>query len=161
MPPSTDKTTTVPTGIRQSAQEPQPARVPAQRQAPKAPQATTMAYGPLNVPLPWHGTEIATMEFQQISLPSHASTGWHYHHGPLLVTVHQGTLRRPLADGTVTAHPAGTSFVEPPGPSNIHTGHNPDSTTVILWCLFLLPPGSPLSVPVQEPGTARPAAPPT
>ncbi|WP_189957573.1 cupin domain-containing protein [Streptomyces alanosinicus] len=91
-----------------------------------------MAGGPLNFPLPWHDTEIAAMEFQQITLPPQASTGWHYHHGPLLVTVHQGTLRRRLADGTVTAHAAGTSFVEPPGPANIHTGDNPDSTTVIL-----------------------------
>lgn len=152
-PPSTDTTTTQPVGIPQPPRTQQPApepSVPTQRHRPAPPQATTMALGPLNAQLPWQDTEITSLAFQRNTLPPAASTGWHYHDGPLLTTVQQGTLRRQLADGSATLHPAGTSFVEPPGPGNIHTGDNPGSVPVVLLCLFLLPPGSPLSVPVEE-----------
>ena len=151
--PSTHIAATQPAGIRTPLRKQQAASkpaVPTQRCHPvPSPQAITMALGPLNAQLPWQDTEIASLAFQQITLPPAASTGWHYHDGPLLTTVRQGTLRRRLADGSTTLHPAGTSFLEPPGLGNLHTGDNPGSAPVVLLCLFLLPPGSPLSVPVE------------
>ncbi|MFE2524901.1 hypothetical protein ACFXEL_11755 [Streptomyces sp. NPDC059382] len=52
---------------------------------------------------------------REIVIESGQCTGRHCHDVPLMVVVTSGTLTRILDDGSVATHPAGATFVEPPG----------------------------------------------
>lgn len=101
----------------------------------------------------------AEVTVQEVTLPPGTSTGWHYHHGPLIVVVRSGTLTRLLHDRTRRTAPAGSAFVEPPGPHRIHLGTNLGTEPVVLLITYLLPAGSPLARSAAEPA-AGPSVPP-
>ncbi|MFD6281570.1 cupin domain-containing protein [Streptomyces sp. NPDC060209] len=85
-------------------------------------------------------------------VPPHGSTGWHYHVGPVLVLVAEGTLTHTFADGSTDTVGAGSCFVEPHGPENAHVGVNPAAVPLVLHAVYFLPDAtSPLAVPVPAP----------
>ncbi|MFJ8886356.1 cupin domain-containing protein [Streptomyces sp. NPDC102402] len=98
--------------------------------------------GRLKVKAPKGRTDVT---FRKITVAPGGSTGWHTHSGQLIVVVKSGTLTRTLADCSVEATPAGTSFIEPSGARHRHIGRNLGTEPVVLWVTYLLPEGSELS----------------
>jgi quercetin dioxygenase-like cupin family protein len=87
----------------------------------------------------------------EVTLAPGASTGWHYHDGPLLAAVRAGTLTQFDAAGLTTVRRAGECFVEPAGPDHLHVGHNLGLEPVELLVTYVVPPGCPLRVDVDPP----------
>jgi quercetin dioxygenase-like cupin family protein len=85
-------------------------------------------------------------------VPPYGSTGWHYHNGPVLVLVAEGTLTHTFADGTTETVSAGSCFVEPHGPENAHVGVNLAAIPLVLHAVYFLPDAaSSLAVSVSAP----------
>ncbi|MEU9594956.1 cupin domain-containing protein [Streptomyces sp. NPDC048219] len=85
-------------------------------------------------------------------VPPGGSTGWHYHVGPVLVVVAEGTLTHTFADGSTDTVGAGSCFVEPRGPEQAHVGVNAAQVPLVLHAVYFLPDAtSPLAVPVPAP----------
>ncbi len=93
---------------------------------------------------------------QQITIAPGGHTGWHTHHGPVVVVVqsgavtllqaHQGTCQR-------TRYVAGQSFVDP-GQGNAHIARNTGSSPAELWATYFdVPPGQPFRLDAADPGT--------
>jgi quercetin dioxygenase-like cupin family protein len=100
---------------------------------------------------------------QRITLAEGGQTGWHSHHGPVVVVVTAGTLRLFDVDGTsctVHEYSAGQAFVDP-GQGNVHRAVAVGSTE--LWATYFdVPAGTPNSavrVDAAEPGISCPDAP--
>jgi quercetin dioxygenase-like cupin family protein len=81
-----------------------------------------------------------------------ASTGWHYHPGPVFVQVVAGTLTLShAANGRCVSQvvPAGQGFFEKPGA--IHIADNRGKEPAAVFATFVLPPGAPPSVATPTP----------
>lgn len=90
---------------------------------------------------------------REVTLPPGQGTGWHYHDGPVVAYVRQGTLHHYdstcVCDGV---YPQGTTVREPSGPSAVHLGQNLGAGALVLELLYVLPHGAPLSREVPNPG---------
>lgn len=101
---------------------------------------------------------------QRIRLFEGGQTGWHSHHGPVVVVVTAGTLRVFDADRTsctVHDYTAGQSFVDP-GQGNVHRAVAVGGPTELWATYFDVPAGTPNSavrVDAADPGITCPAAP--
>jgi quercetin dioxygenase-like cupin family protein len=81
------------------------------------------------------------------------STGWHFHDGPLVAAIKQGTLTHYSANCSVDGvYNAGDTFTEPVGPEHVHLGRNLGATPVILEVIYVLPAGKPLAEDAANPG---------
>ena len=100
--------------------------------------------------------EDAELQCAEVTLEPGASTGWHYHDGPLLAAVRAGTLTQYDARGVPTVRGEGTCFVEPPGPAHVHVGVNLGPGPVVLLVTYVVPRGAPLRVDVDPPETLVP-----
>lgn len=101
----------------------------------------------------WQDADLLCAE---VTLEPGASTGWHYHHGPLLAAVRSGTLTQYDAAGAASVRCAGECFVEQPGADHAHMGVNLGPVPVVLVVTYVIPPGSPLRVDVDPPVTLVP-----
>ena len=101
----------------------------------------------------WHDAGLVCAE---VVLAPGASTGWHYHDGPLLAAVRSGTLTQYDALGAAVVRRAGEAFVEPPGADHPHVGVNLGDVDVELVVTYAVPPGAPLRVDVDPPESLRP-----
>lgn len=88
----------------------------------------------------------AHLVFVELTIQPGATTGWHWHPGPLLVVVKAGTLTRYGAAGQVSVHGAGDALVEPAGDHHVHCGVNHGGEPVVVLAAYLVPTGAPLSV---------------
>ncbi|MER7133117.1 cupin domain-containing protein [Streptosporangium saharense] len=123
-----------------------------------------LARGQVKHALPTLGENTATVVVQHIVMPPGGTTGWHYHPGPLLVVVSQGTLTHTLAsDLSTETATAGQAFVEAAGLEHGHVGDNLGTEDLIMYAVYFLPaPDSPLAIdmdlprpgPAGEPDTA-------
>lgn len=101
---------------------------------------------------------------QRIRLFEGGQTGWHSHHGPVVVVVTVGTLRVFDADRTsctVHDYAAGQSFVDP-GQGNVHRAVAVGGPTELWATYFDVPAGTPSSavrVDTSDPGISCPAGP--
>ncbi|MEU3183326.1 cupin domain-containing protein [Streptomyces sp. NPDC006923] len=90
---------------------------------------------------------------REITVPPGESTGWHFHDGPLLAYVKQGTLSHfghtCQSDGV---YRAGSVVTEPSGAGNVHIGRNLGTIPIVLEALYVLPHGKPLSEDAPNPG---------
>ncbi|MET8579224.1 cupin domain-containing protein [Streptomyces sp. NPDC005012] len=104
--------------------------------------------------LPALGRHAQLVQVRRITLSPGSTTGWHYHHGPLLVVVSQGVLTHTFArDLSTETVQAGQAFVEAPGPEHGHIGNNLGTTPLVMYAVYFLPsPTSPLSEPTPPPG---------
>ncbi|MDT0268815.1 cupin domain-containing protein [Streptomyces sp. DSM 44915] len=112
---------------------------------------------PLTEGLAPHGVDIAVegptdVVQRLITIPPGGSTGWHYHHGPLLGVVESGILTRTLDDCTVEVSGPGDALVEAHGADHVHVGRNLGTEPVVLYATYLVPHGAPLSVDAENPG---------
>jgi quercetin dioxygenase-like cupin family protein len=79
-----------------------------------------------------------------------ATTGWHYHPGPVVVVVKSGTLTEVHINGCTTDHLAGSAFFEPP--NEVHNVVNNAKVVTEVYATFLSPTGSQPLIPAYDPG---------
>ena len=93
---------------------------------------------------------------QEVTVGVGAQTGWHSHHGPVIVVVAQGTMTLYQADDptcTGETYTAGEAFVDP-GQGNVHNARNEGSVGVVLYATYFdVPPGVGPAIPHANPGT--------
>jgi hypothetical protein len=80
-------------------------------------------------------------------------SGWHYHPGPVLVTVTTGTITFYMGDDpacTPHVHPAGTTFFENGGMVGIARNEGTVEATAV--ATFFVPAGSPTRLDAPAPG---------
>ena len=80
-------------------------------------------------------------------------SGWHYHPGPVLVTVTSGTITFYMGDDPTCSphvHPAGTTFFENGGMVGIARNEGTVDATVV--ATFFVPAGSPTRLDAPAPG---------
>ncbi|MFJ4917588.1 MULTISPECIES: cupin domain-containing protein [unclassified Streptomyces] len=120
-----------------------------------------LARGLVKDTLPSLGGNARLVQVRQILLPPGGTTGWHYHHGPLLIVVREGSLTHTFArDLSTELVQAGQAFVEAPGPAHGHIGTNLGTTPLVMYAIYFLPsPGSPLAEPIPAPGPQSDATP--
>ena len=109
-----------------------------------------------------HGRDVINVKnaadtvVQQITLAAGGHTGWHTHHGPVVVVVKTGTVTLVDADRrSCTSHTyqAGQAFVDP-GQGNVHVARNTGTTTAELWATYFdVPPGASPRIDAADPGT--------
>ena len=92
--------------------------------------------------------------FQRVTLTPGGYTGWHTHHGPLLVVVESGTLTHYESDCSFETYGAGQAFVEHPGDHYKHMGANKGSQDVVLEVTYVIPAGGPLRNEADPPTCA-------
>ncbi len=93
---------------------------------------------------------------QNVAIASGAQTGWHSHHGPVIVVVAAGTMTLYQSDDpscTGETFTVGEAFVDP-GQGNVHNARNEGSVGVQLLATLLdVPPGAGPGIPGANPGT--------
>jgi len=80
-------------------------------------------------------------------------SGWHFHPGPVLVTVASGTITFYMGDDPTCSprvHPAGTTFFENGGMVGIARNEGTVEATVV--ATFFVPAGSPTRIDAPAPG---------
>lgn len=92
---------------------------------------------------------------QHLTIAPGGHTGWHSHHGPVVVVVAAGTLTMYQgADAKCRPHevPTGTSFIDP-GRGNVHIARNEGATPVELYATYLdVPVGANVRIDAADPG---------
>ncbi len=93
---------------------------------------------------------------QQVTIEIGAQTGWHSHHGPVIVVVKEGTMTLYQADDPTCAgetYTAGDVFVDP-GQGNVHNARNEGDVGVVLYATYVdVPSGAGPAIPGTNPGT--------
>ena len=93
---------------------------------------------------------------QNVTIAPGAQTGWHSHHGPVIVVVAAGTMTLYQADDpscTGETFTVGEAFVDP-GQGNVHNARNEGSVGVQLLATLLdVPVGAGPGIPGTNPGT--------
>jgi quercetin dioxygenase-like cupin family protein len=92
---------------------------------------------------------------QNVTIDVGATTGWHSHHGPVVVVVAAGTMTLYQGnDPSCTPHvfTTGQVFVDP-GQGNVHIARNEGATSVqLLATYFDVPPGAGPAIAHPNPG---------
>jgi quercetin dioxygenase-like cupin family protein len=92
---------------------------------------------------------------QNVTIEPGAQTGWHSHHGPVVVVVAAGTMTLYQGDDpncTAETYTQGDVFVDP-GQGNVHNARNEGSIGVSLYATYFdVPPGAGPAVPASDPG---------
>ena len=103
-----------------------------------------------------HVKDSADAIFQNVTIEPGAQTGWHSHHGPVIVVVAAGTVTLYQADDPTCSgetYTAGEAFVDP-GQGNVHNARNEGTVGVQLVATLLdVPPGGGPAIPGTNPGT--------
>jgi quercetin dioxygenase-like cupin family protein len=100
-----------------------------------------------------HPHQITDIVVQSVAIEPGGQSGWHYHPGPILVSVKSGTIT--LYDGDdPTCSPrsvsAGAAFIEKAG--HVHLARNEGATTEQHVSTYILPMGAPTRVDAPNPG---------
>ncbi|MGH2462493.1 MAG: cupin domain-containing protein [Candidatus Limnocylindria bacterium] len=102
-----------------------------------------------------HVQDSAEVIVQNVTIQPGAQTGWHSHHGPVVVVVAAGTMTLYQADDpgcTGETFTAGDVFVDP-GQGNVHIARNEGGVGVSLYATFFdVPPGAGPALPASNPG---------
>jgi quercetin dioxygenase-like cupin family protein len=89
----------------------------------------------------------------RVTLQPGASSGWHRHPGPTVVTVTEGQFTVTIGNCRAHTYRVGETFVEP-GPAR-HVGDNKGTTTTRIVVTFFMPHGAPdLNIPAPAPRCA-------
>lgn len=103
-----------------------------------------------------HVKNSADVIVQNVTIDPGTQTGWHSHHGPVVVVVAAGTMTLYQADDpscTGETYTVGEAFVDP-GQGNVHNARNEGSVGVqLLATYFDVPPGAGPGIPGTNPGT--------
>lgn len=111
-----------------------------------------------------HGVDVASVKgpgqavIQKITVAAGGDTGWHSHHGPVVVVVMSGAMTLYGGDDagcTGHTYKAGEAFIDP-GQDHVHIARNQGDVPVELWVTFLMPGDDPtLSPRVDEADPGR------
>lgn len=120
---------------------------------PTAVQLRGMVGGKLMVS---NANNLEDMVIQRIQVEPGGFTGWHTHHGPVVVLVQSGEFSVYQAnDPNCTAYRYGPneSFVDP-GQGNVHGARNEGAVPMVAWAVYFdVPAGNQtLLIPVTTPG---------
>ena len=92
---------------------------------------------------------------QNVTIEPGANTGWHSHHGPVVVVVAAGTMTLYQGDDPdcdAHVYTTGEVFIDP-GQGNVHIARNEGTTGVqLLATYFDVPPGQGPAIPHANPG---------
>lgn len=103
-----------------------------------------------------HVKDSADAIVQNVTIEPGAQTGWHSHHGPVIVVVAAGTMTLYQSDDPTCSgetYTVGDAFVDP-GQGNVHNARNNGSVGVqLLATYFDVPPGAGPAIPGTNPGT--------
>jgi quercetin dioxygenase-like cupin family protein len=92
---------------------------------------------------------------QNVTIDPGATTGWHSHHGPVVVVVAAGTMTLYQGDDpscTPHVYPAGSTFIDP-GQGNVHIARNEGTVGIqLLATYFDVPAGAGPALPHPNPG---------
>lgn len=103
-----------------------------------------------------HVTDAQEVIVQHVTIDPGAQTGWHSHHGPVVVVVQAGTMTLYQAHDpscTPETFAAGEVFVDP-GQGNVHNARNEGSLGVVLYATYFdVPQGAGPALPASNPGT--------
>ncbi len=93
---------------------------------------------------------------QAVVIGPGGNTGWHSHHGPVVVLVTEGQLSFYDSEDptcTVRTYSAGQSFIDR-GQGHVHIGRNEStSQRLVLWSTFFdVPPGGAFRIDAPAPG---------
>lgn len=92
---------------------------------------------------------------QNVTIAPGTQTGWHSHHGPVLVIVTAGTMTLYQGDDptcTGETYSVGEAFVDP-GQGNVHNARNEGTDGVSLYATFFdVPPGAGPGIAHPNPG---------
>lgn len=80
-----------------------------------------------------------------------ASTGWHYHPGPVVVMIATGALTEIHSNGCMTVHQAGSAFFE--DANVVHNVVNYAGVVTEVYATFLSPTGAQPLIPAADPGS--------
>jgi quercetin dioxygenase-like cupin family protein len=86
----------------------------------------------------------AAMSVRELTLAPGEILPWHYHPGVVLVGVKSGTLTREVGCGGETNYGPGQAFEE--FDADIHRAKNLTSEPVVLYDIFVVPQGQPLTI---------------
>jgi quercetin dioxygenase-like cupin family protein len=93
---------------------------------------------------------------QNVTIEPGAQTGWHSHHGPVVVVVASGTMTLYQADDPTCApetYETGEAFVDP-GQGNVHNARNEGAVGVSLYATYFdVPVGAGPAIAASNPGT--------
>lgn len=93
---------------------------------------------------------------QEVTIDPLAQTGWHSHHGPVVVVVAAGAMTLYQADDptcTGEIFETGEVFVDP-GQGNVHNARNESGVGVVLYATYFdVPVGAGPAIPGANPGT--------
>lgn len=93
---------------------------------------------------------------QNVTVDPGAQTGWHSHHGPVVVVVAAGTMTLYSADDASCSgetFTAGDVFVDP-GQGHVHNARNEGTAAVSLYATYFdVPAGAGPALPAANPGT--------
>lgn len=91
----------------------------------------------------------------RVTYPPGATSGWHTHPGPTVVTATTGTFRHIMSDCSRTRVDAGETFVEN-GTGEVGQLRNIGDTTAQIVITFFVPVGAdPLTIPQPAPACSR------
>lgn len=103
-----------------------------------------------------HVPDSADAIVQQVTIDPGAMTGWHSHHGPVVVVVATGTMTLYQSDDpscTGETYTAGQVFVDP-GQGNVHNARNEGGSGVVLYATYFdVPSGAGPAIPAANPAT--------
>lgn len=98
------------------------------------------------------GTDITA---RKITIAPGGTTGWHYHDGPVYAYVESGVLTRTLHDCSQVTTPAGEIIAEDVDGNHVHEGTNVGAVPVVLYALYIEPPGKPFAEDAPAPPCAE------
>lgn len=88
---------------------------------------------------------------QKLTIDPGGTTGWHYHPGPTIVAVVEGTLVLTHADCDSRTFTAGQGFFQPA--NEVHVATNPSAHhRTVVWASYVLPVGAPIRIDAPDPG---------
>lgn len=92
-----------------------------------------------------------------ITIAPGGTTGWHFHPGEVFGVVRAGTLTHYAGDCSVDGvYGVGAPISERSGPGYVHAGRNEGPDPLVMWVLYVDPPGTPLAVDAPDPGCPLP-----
>ncbi|MGA9872184.1 MAG: cupin domain-containing protein [Rhodococcus sp. (in: high G+C Gram-positive bacteria)] len=94
------------------------------------------------------GTDITV---RKITIAPGGTTGWHFHDGPVYAYVESGVLTRTLHDCSQVSTPAGQVIAEEVDAQHVHEGTNEGTSAVVLYALYVEPPGAPFAEDAAAP----------
>lgn len=81
-----------------------------------------------------------------------ATGGWHTHAGEQVAVIKSGELTRYDKECKPHVYRGGDALVEPADPKDVHIGINTGDEPLVLYVVDMLPEGSPVAVPAENPG---------